>query len=57
MAAKLHVLLMSIYNGRSYGKLVNFWWAVESPISLLTPYIKMILGFSRIKHFETIIMW
>ena len=55
MTAKLHVLLM--YNGRSYGKLVNFWWAVESPISLLTPYIKMILGFSRIKHFETIIMW
>ena len=29
MTAKLHVLLMSIYNGRSYGKLVKFWWAVE----------------------------
>ena len=28
-----------------------------SPISLLIPYIKMILGFSRIKHFETITMW
>ena len=28
-----------------------------SPISLLTPYIKMILGFSRIKHLETITMW
>ena len=38
-------------------KIGKFWWAVESPISLLTPYIKMILGFSRIKHFETIIMW
>ena len=29
MTAKLHFLLMSIYNGRSYGKLKKNWLAVE----------------------------
>ena len=28
-----------------------------SPICLLYPYVKMILGFSRIKHVQTITMW
>ena len=28
-----------------------------TPICLLTPYMKMILGFSRIKPFQTITMW
>ena len=28
-----------------------------SPICLLNPYVKIILGFSRIKHVQTITMW
>ena len=31
MTAKLHFLLMSIYNGRSYGKLNFFGWQLRAP--------------------------
>ena len=31
MTAKLHLLLMSIYNGRSYGKLSNVGWQLRAP--------------------------
>ena len=31
MTAKLHFLLMSIYNGRSYGKLKKFGWQLRAP--------------------------
>ena len=31
MTAKLHLLLMSIYNGKSYGKLKKIGWQLRAP--------------------------